>query len=178
MTKRDGVGGSRKAAGRPGPRARSAARGGVAGGAARVRIRYLPHHRGLDPIERMTEGSSGFDIRAACASTVVVPPGAVALVPGGFSLSMPRGFEAQVRPRSGLALRERIGLLNAPGTIDSDYRGEVGVVLFNFGDRDYTVRRGDRIAQLVFVALPRVELVEETELDGTDRGSGGFGHTG
>lgn len=143
-----------------------------------MRIRYLPHHEGLAPIARMTEGSSGFDVQAACASTIVIPPGAVALVPGGFSLSMPRGIEAQVRPRSGLALKERIGLLNAPGTIDSDYRGEVGVVLFNFGDRDFTVRRGDRIAQLVFVALPRVELVEERSLDDTPRGAGGFGHTG
>jgi len=107
-----------------------------------------------------------------------VAPGAVALVPAGFELSIPEGYEAQVRPRSGLAIRSRIGLLNGPGTIDSDYRGEVGVILYNFGRDDFVVRRGDRIAQLVFCELLRFELVENDTLDETDRGSGGFGHTG
>ncbi|MDD3642319.1 MAG: dUTP diphosphatase [Candidatus Krumholzibacteria bacterium] len=148
------------------------------GSVARVGVRYLPHHDGLPPLEQMTAGSSGFDIHAACSGEIVVGPGRAALVPAGFELSIPRGLEAQVRPRSGLALRERIGLLNSPGTIDSDYRGEVGVILFNFGDSDFAVRRGDRIAQIVFCALPPVELAEAGDLDGTARGSGGFGHTG
>lgn len=142
-----------------------------------VGIRYLPHHEGLPPPVRMTEGSSGFDVRAACIDPVVIGPGEARLVPAGFELSIPRGFEAQVRPRSGLALRSRIGLLNSPGTIDSDYRGEVGVILFNFGEEDFTVARGDRIAQIVFASLPGVVLAERGTLDGTARGAGGFGHT-
>ena len=100
------------------------------------------------------------------------------VIPAGFELSIPPGYEAQVRPRSGLALKSRIGLLNSPGTIDSDYRGEIGVILFNFGDSDYTVRRGDRIAQMIFSRVPDVALVELSELDATTRGPGGFGHTG
>lgn len=143
-----------------------------------VGIRYLPHHEGLPPPERMTGGSSGFDIRAACAGDIVIRPGEARLVPTGFELSIPAGFEAQVRPRSGLALRSRIGLLNSPGTIDSDYRGEVGVILFNFGEEEFTVSRGDRIAQMVFASLPGVALAEREALDGTGRGGGGFGHTG
>lgn len=146
--------------------------------AVRITIRYLKHHEGLPPIMRHTPGASGFDMHAACAGEIVVAPGAVALVPAGFELSIPEGYEAQVRPRSGLAIRSRIGLLNGPGTIDSDYRGEVGVILYNFGRDDFVVRRGDRIAQLVFCELLRFELVENDTLDETDRGSGGFGHTG
>jgi len=144
----------------------------------RVHVKYLESHEGLSRLARMTEGSSGFDIPAACAGTMLLEPGRAALVPAGFILSIPRGYEAQVRPRSGLAAVHRIGVLNAPGTIDSDYRGEVSVILFNFGDAPFAVRRGDRIAQLVFCRLPAVELVEEAELDDTARGGGGFGHTG
>ena len=143
-----------------------------------VRIRYLENHRGLPPLERMTDGSSGRDIHAACAAEIVIAAGEAALVPAGFVLSMPAGFEAQVRPRSGLALNHRIALLNSPGTIDSDYRGEVGVILYNFGEREFTVRRGDRIAQIVFSRLPLVDLVEDDAIDETGRGAGGFGHTG
>jgi dUTP pyrophosphatase len=146
--------------------------------AARIRIHYLKHHEGLPPIRRHTSGSSGFDIQAACAGEVVVPPGEAALVPAGFELSMPVGYEAQVRPRSGLAAKCRIGLLNSPGTVDSDYRGEVSVVLYNFGAAPFVVRRGDRIAQLVVCRLPRVELIEDDTLDTTERGPGGFGSTG
>jgi dUTP pyrophosphatase len=148
------------------------------GEAIRVRIRYLESHGGLPTLARMTEGASGFDVHAACDAPILIEPGAAALIPTGFVLSIPRGFEAQVRPRSGLAANHRIGLLNAPGTIDSDYRGEVSVILYNFGEAVFTVRRGDRIAQLVFCRLPAVELVEEAELDDTERGAGGFGHTG
>jgi dUTP pyrophosphatase len=143
-----------------------------------VEIRYLPHHENLPPLARMTEGSSGFDLHAACDGEIVVEPGRVALVPAGFEMAVPPGFEAQVRPRSGLALKNMIGLLNSPGTIDSDYRGEVGVILFNFGSEDFTVRRGDRIAQMVICSLPETELVETEVLERTVRGPGGFGHTG
>jgi dUTP pyrophosphatase len=143
-----------------------------------IKIRYLDSHRGLPPLAPMTAGASGYDVHAACTEDFVIAPGAVALVPAGFMLSVPAGYEAQVRPRSGLALKSRIGLLNAPGTIDSDYRGEVGVVLYNFGDREFTVRRGDRVAQIVFARLPDVRIVEDERLDETDRGDGGFGHTG
>ncbi len=126
----------------------------------------------------MTAGASGFDIYAAVDGEVVVRPGESVLVPSGFELSIPEGFEGQVRPRSGMALRNRIGILNSPGTIDSDYRGEVGIILFNFGDGDFVVRRGDRIAQIVFCKLPEVEIVDAVELDSTVRADGGFGHTG
>lgn len=143
-----------------------------------IAIIYLSHRDGLPPIEKMTDGSSGFDIVAACEDEIVIPPGRASLVPSGFKLSIPRGFEAQVRPRSGLALKQRIGLLNSPGTIDSDYRGEVGVIMFNFGDEDFVARRGDRIAQLVFCPIPGIRLVVKEELDDTARGPGGFGHTG
>lgn len=148
------------------------------GAAITVEIMYLPHHDGLPPLARMTEGSSGFDLQAACTGDVVIGPGSVVLVPAGFEMAVPPGYEVQVRPRSGLALKSRIGLLNSPGTIDSDYRGEVGVILFNFGDEDFTVRRGDRIAQMVVCSLPETELVETERLDSTERGPGGFGHTG
>ncbi len=144
----------------------------------KVEIRYLPHHEKLPPLARMTGGSSGFDLHAACEGDMVVEPGKVVLVPAGFEMALPAGFEAQVRPRSGLALKSRIGLLNSPGTIDSDYRGEVGVILFNFGAEDFTVHRGDRIAQMVICSLPETELVEIEVLEGTARGPGGFGHTG
>lgn len=144
----------------------------------RIRIRYLEHHEGLPPIERQTPGSSGFDLCAACANEVRVAPGEAALIPAGFQLSIPEGYEAQVRPRSGLAIKNRIGLLNAPGTVDSDYRGEICAILYNFGEADFVVRRGDRVAQLVISRLPRVEFVVEDALDETERGSGGFGHTG
>ena len=143
-----------------------------------VAVRYLPHYDGLPPIRRMTDGASGWDIQAACAEAMPIEPGRAILVPAGFQLAVPPGYEAQVRPRSGLALRNRIGVLNSPGTIDSDYRGEVSVILFNFGDERFVVERGDRVAQLVVCALPRIRLVEQSELGSTDRGPGGFGHTG
>ena len=143
-----------------------------------IGIRYLEHYKGLPSLVRMTVGSSGFDLHAACNDVVFIEPGKVVRVPAGIQVSVPHGYEAQVRPRSGLALNSRIGILNSPGTIDSDFRGEVGIVMYNFGDDDYVVRRGDRRAQLVFCSLPEVELVNADELDETKRGSGGFGHTG
>jgi dUTP pyrophosphatase len=143
-----------------------------------IKIRYRASHAGLPPLSRMTGGSSGFDLQAACTADIGIEPGTAALVPCGIELSIPEGYEGQVRPRSGLALNNRVGVLNAPGTIDSDYRGEVCVILHNFGDEVFVVRRGARIAQLVFCRLPRVEIIEEDRLDPTDRGAGGFGHTG
>lgn len=143
-----------------------------------VKIKYLPHHEGLPELERMTPGSSGYDVIAACDDAVVIEPGRAALLPAGFKLGIPPGYEAQVRPRSGLALKNSIGVLNSPGTIDSDYRGEVQVILFNFGTEPFTIHRGDRIAQIVFSSLPRIELEKVEVLDETQRGSGGFGSTG
>ncbi len=125
-----------------------------------------------------TEGSAGMDIYAAVETETIIPPGETALIPAGFSLELPPGFEGQVRPRSGLAIKHGIGILNAPGTIDSDYRGEVKVILSNFGKHPFTIRRGDRIAQLVIASFSRVEWVEVERLESTDRGAGGFGHTG
>lgn len=127
---------------------------------------------------RATPGSAGFDLAAAVDGELEIAPGARLLVPTGVSIAVPPGFEAQVRPRSGLALRHGIVLPNAPGTIDSDYRGEVKVIVMNTGDAPFTVRRGDRIAQLVIAPVAHVEWDEQAVLDETDRGEGGFGHTG
>ena len=123
-----------------------------------------------------TEGAAGLDLRADLAVTLL--PGERALVPTGLCLAIPRGFEAQVRPRSGLALRDGVTCLNTPGTIDSDYRGEVGVILANLGQKTVALARGDRIAQLVIARVERAELVDSVSLPPTGRGQGGFGHTG
>lgn len=125
---------------------------------------------------RKTPGSAGFDICAA--RTVTIPAFGFATVGTGLALQLPAGVEAQVRPRSGLAARHGIGVLNSPGTIDSDYRGEIKVVLFNHSGKPYRVRRGDRIAQLVFVRTAAVRLKEASRLSETKRGKRGFGHTG
>jgi dUTP pyrophosphatase len=128
-----------------------------------------------------TAGSAGMDLRAAVREPVHIAPGGRALVPTGFALELPEGYEGQVRPRSGLALRHGITLPNAPGTIDADYRGEVCVLLANLSDESFVVKRGDRIAQLVIAPVTRAEWIEvETDagLAPSERGSGGFGHTG
>jgi len=127
---------------------------------------------------RATPGSSGYDLCAAVEGDVVMAPGARALVPTGFSIALPEGYEAQVRPRSGLALKHGIVLPNAPGTIDADYRGEIQVILQNTGAEPFTVRRGDRVAQLVVAPVSRAAFEEVDRLDATRRGDGGFGHTG
>ncbi len=126
----------------------------------------------------MTAGASGVDLMADVVEPVELPPGGRALIPTGFALEIPAGFEAQVRPRSGLALRHGITLLNTPGTIDADDRGEIQVLLVNLGDRPFTVRRAERIAQLVFAPVVRVDLREAETLVSSVRGAGGFGHTG
>jgi dUTP pyrophosphatase len=123
-------------------------------------------------------GASGADIRALLQEELVISPGARALVPTGLRLQIPRGLEAQVRPRSGLASRQGVTVLNAPGTIDSDYRGEVQVILVNLGQEEFRIRSGDRIAQLVFCPVVRVSFQARPLIDETARGSGGFGSTG
>ncbi len=146
----------------------------------KVEIRRLPHGEGLDLPFYATSGSAGLDVCAALpvGSKLVLEPGARDLVPTGFALSLPPGFEAQLRPRSGLALEHGVTILNAPGTIDSDYRGEVKAILVNLGPRPFEIFRGMRIAQLVVAPVVRVELVEIAELAETPRGAGGFGSTG
>jgi len=140
-----------------------------------VRVRFRRLREVALPV-RATAGSAGYDLCAA--EEVVIRARQSGLVGTGVALEIPTGVEAQVRPRSGLAARHGIGVLNSPGTIDSDYRGEVRVVLFNFSDRDFTVRPGDRIAQIVFGRTLEVEFVEAAELTDTARGPGGLGHTG
>ena len=128
--------------------------------------------------KQMTAGAAGFDLHAAVAESVTLEPGERALIPTGLSMAIPTGYEGQVRPRSGLAIRHGITLLNAPGTIDSDYRGEVQVILANLGTEAFQVIRGSRIAQLVISELARVTFIEVKALTATLRGSGGFGSTG
>ncbi len=128
--------------------------------------------------EKKTEGSSGFDLKAFVENSITLKPLQRALIPTGVAISMPPGMEAQVRPRSGLALREGVTLLNSPGTIDSDYRGEIKVIVVNLGEKEVTIRRGDRIAQLVFTRVLDVSFSVAEELDPTGRGKGGFGSTG
>lgn len=125
-----------------------------------------------------TPHAAGMDLCAAVEEDLLLRPGATALVPTGFAVAIPEGHEGQVRPRSGLAVRHGIGILNAPGTIDADYRGEIKVILVNFGPEPFTIRRGERIAQLVVAPFARVEWSVQATLDATARGSGGFGHTG
>jgi dUTP pyrophosphatase len=146
-----------------------------------IRIGYRcvrPEDKDLLPPTTMTNGASGVDLRAAVTEELVILPGDTVAIPTGMELEIPRGYEAQVRARSGLALNHGIGILNSPGTIDSDYRGEVQVILTNFGKKKYIVHRGDRIAQLVFQKVVPVEFVSSNSLNNTRRGSGGFGHTG
>ena len=125
-----------------------------------------------------TTHAAGMDLHAALESEVVLAPGERTLIPTGIALALPVGFEGQIRPRSGLALRQGITLLNSPGTIDADYRGEVGVIMVNLGQEPVTIVTGDRIAQLIVAPVTRAHLEVATELDSTDRQDGGFGHTG
>lgn len=144
----------------------------------RVRILRLANGEGLPLPAPATPGAAGCDLAAAVGGELVLPPGGRALVPTGFRIELPEGYEAQVRPRSGLALRHGITLPNAPGTIDADYRGEIRVILQNTGDEDFVVKRGDRIAQLVVAPVVPVAWQEVDALGETHRGDGGFGHTG
>lgn len=146
--------------------------------AVRVRIARLPAAHDLPLPARATRGAAGFDLHAAVEAALVIAPGQRALIPTGFAIAVPEGYEAQVRPRSGLALTHGIVLPNAPGTIDSDYRGEVKVILCNTGEQAFTIERGDRIAQLVIAPIALAEWDEVASLDETSRGDGGFGHSG
>ncbi len=126
----------------------------------------------------MTSHAAGMDICAALETPLTLAPGKIALIPTGFGIAIPDGFEAQIRPRSGLAAKHGIGLINSPGTIDADYRGEVQIALINLGETSYTIRRGDRIAQMIFQSVCRACLQVVEQLDDTQRHDGGFGHTG
>lgn len=143
-----------------------------------LQIQLLPSAEGLPLPDYETEGAAGLDLRAAVVRPVVLQPGERALIPTGLRLGVPVGYEGQVRPRSGLALQHGITLLNTPGTIDSDYRGEVQVIVVNLGAEPFTIQRGDRIAQLLVTPVVRAELQVVTELSPTKRGPGGFGSTG
>jgi dUTP pyrophosphatase len=145
-----------------------------------VRIkRVRPEEDGDIPLPAyMTEASAGLDLRAAVAERFIVAKGQIALVPTGIALALPPGFEAQIRPRSGLALKKGLTLVNSPGTIDADYRGEIGLAVINLGPDDVVIERGDRVAQMVIGRVWQAEFELVPELDDTDRGPGGFGHTG
>jgi len=145
-----------------------------------VPITRLAHNLDLPLPAYETDGAAGMDLRAAVADDepMVLKPGARAMVPTGLAFAVPKGLEAQVRPRSGLAAKAGVTSLNTPGTVDSDYRAELNVILINHGDEDFTIRRGDRIAQLVIAPFARASWDEVDSLDATDRGAGGFGSTG
>ncbi|HMD69266.1 MAG TPA: dUTP diphosphatase [Chitinivibrionales bacterium] len=145
----------------------------------RIIVQRLAHGAGLPVPARMTSGSSGCDVYAAIETDVVLEPSARALVPTGFCFEIPKGFEVQVRSRSGLAIKHGVFVLNSPGTIDADYRGEVKVILANAGSAPFTIKRGDRIGQLVVAPVANnIDFVESGNISETKRGAGGFGHTG
>ena len=148
--------------------------------AIRIDIRQLPHGEGLALPAYQSAHAAGLDLLAAVPDGLpqILAPGQRALVPTGLTIALPPGYEAQVRPRSGLAAKHGVTVLNAPGTVDADYRGEIGVLLINHGDAPFAIHRGERIAQMVIAAVVRAELVSATELSATERGSGGFGSTG
>lgn len=144
-----------------------------------ILVKRLEHAQDLPLPKRMTSGSSGCDVCAAVETEMIIAPGGRALVPTGLCLEIPEGFEVQVRPRSGLAIKFGVTVLNAPGTIDADYRGEVKIILANLGDQPFIIKRGDRIAQLVPSRVAHtVDFIENQYIKETSRGSGGFGHTG
>ena len=143
-----------------------------------VLLQRLPHGADLPLPAYETEGAAGLDLRAAIAEGLSLAPGERTLVPTGLAMQLPAGFEGQVRPRSGLAVKHGVTVLNAPGTVDSDYRGEVKVPLINLGQEPFAIARGDRIAQMVIAPVTRAVLTEVAGLDATARGTGGFGSTG
>jgi dUTP pyrophosphatase len=148
--------------------------------AVKIEVRQLPNGEGLALPAYQSALAAGLDLLAAVAedAPVVLAPGKYALVPTGLSIALPPGYEAQVRPRSGLAVKHGVTVLNAPGTVDADYRGEIGVPLINHSDVPFTIRRGERIAQMVIASVVQAELIQVTTLSPTERGSGGFGSTG
>ena len=151
---------------------------GAASPAVRIEIARLPEAEDLPLPSRATPGSAGYDLCAAVRQDLVVAPGDRALVPTGYCIAIPAGYEGQIRPRSGLALAHGLLIPNSPGTIDADYRGELKVIVLNAGEKSYAISRGDRIAQLVLAPITTAEFLEVEKLDATRRGGGGFGHTG
>ena len=143
-----------------------------------VKILRLPHGEGVPLPKYMSHAASGMDIYAAVEGEICLKPGERKLIPTGFKMALPEGYEAQVRPRSGLAIKNGISVLNTPGTVDEDYRGEVGVILVNLGSEAFTVKRGDRVAQMVIKKVEQADIEEVESLSETHRSSGGFGHTG
>lgn len=146
----------------------------------RVGLKWLAHGAGLPLPRQQTAGAAGLDLAAAIGADEVltIAPGDYAMVPTGLAIALPEGFEGQIRPRSGLAARHGVTVLNSPGTVDADYRGEVKILLINHGREPFSLRRGERVAQMVVAPVSAVELVEVDELDGTERGTGGHGSTG
>ncbi len=143
-----------------------------------LKVKRLNNNTDLPLPSYQSDGSSGLDLCAAVNKELTLQPGDIELIPTGLSISLPKGYEAQIRPRSGLALRYGLGFVNAPGTIDADYRGEIGVIAINWGKKPLTIKRGDRIAQMVIHTVSRAIVEEVNELDSTKRGEGGFGHSG
>jgi len=143
-----------------------------------IKVTPLENHKGLLLPEYQSEGSSGMDIRACLEEPVSLDPGEIRLIPTGLAIAIPQGYEAQIRPRSGLSLKHGIGIVNSPGTIDADYRGEVCIILINWGKDPFIISRGDRIAQMVISKVYRADILQTEELDATPRGAGGFGHSG
>lgn len=144
----------------------------------KVQIKRLPHGQDLPLPKYMSDHAAGMDLYAAVAETTTIPPGGWKLVPTGIAIALPDGYEAQVRPRSGLALKQGVSILNTPGTVDADYRGEVGVILMNHSKQELIIKRGDRIAQMIINKIERITFEEVSELPTTERGAGGFGHSG
>ena len=141
-------------------------------------VKRLSHSTGIELPAYATMDSAGMDLRAAIAACISLPPGERVLIPTGIALALPSGYEGQVRPRSSLALKHGITILNSPGTVDADYRGELKVILINHGNQSFTVRSGERVAQLVIAPTAKVSLQEASDLPDSDRGKGGFGSTG
>jgi len=144
----------------------------------KIKVSIKLTYEDMPPPEYMTTGSAGLDLYACVTESLSIEPGKTALVPTGLSVEIPNGYEAQIRPRSGLALKWGITLLNSPGTIDSDYRGEIKVIIINHGQETFSIDRGDRIAQMVFSPVAKATFEIGDELSKSDRGKGGFGHTG
>ncbi len=143
-----------------------------------ILIQRLPGNTDVALPQYMTEHAAGMDVCAAVTAPVILAPGETKLIPTGIAIAVPPGYEAQIRPRSGLALKKSISIMNSPGTIDADYRGEVGIILTNFGKEAFTVNRGERICQMIIAPVVLATMTVVTELPSTERGAGGFGHTG
>lgn len=143
-----------------------------------VRLQWLENRNGVQAPRYHSDLAAGMDVQAALEAPVTLAPGAIVMIPTGFALAIEPGYEIQVRPRSGLAIKHGVTIVNAPGTIDADYRGEVRIGLVNLGTQPYTIEPGDRIAQLVLAPVCRAQMVETGELPATARGTGGFGHSG